>query len=87
MSYPQSIRIYLRHQAKSGLFAAVSDDLPGLMTVADSIEEIRRRLPSAIQQLIKAQFDENVSVALRDDEGDDDFISLREPKVAELRAA
>lgn len=86
--FPTEVRIYLRRSRKTGLFAAVSDDLPGLMTVAHTIEEIEERLPPAIQQLIKAQYDQDVEVHLEDtDDGSDDFKSLSDPRVAELHAA
>jgi hypothetical protein len=86
-TYPTAVRVYLRRQPKTGLFAAVSDDLPGLMTVADNIEEIERRLPASIEQLIKAQYGADVVVVHGDADISDDFKPLDEPRVIELRAA
>lgn len=87
MSYPTRIRVNLQRNAKAGLFAAVSDDLPGLMTVGHTIEEIEQRLPAAIAQLIKAQYGEDVEFQCADSEPSDDFLSLSDPRVIELRAA
>jgi len=86
MSYPTTIRVGLLRSRKTGLIAAVSDDLPGLMTVGKTIEDIEERLPAAISQLIKAQYDADVEVELVD--GDDEgFFSLGEPRILELHAA
>lgn len=84
--FPSRVSVRLMHQHKTGLFAAVSDDLPGLMTIADSIEEVDRRLPASIAQVIQAQYGQRVEVVLEDD-FDDDFQPLDAPRVLELRAA
>ena len=85
--FPERISIYLQRAPKAGLFAAVSDELPGLMTVAENIEEIERRLSDDIKRLIKAQYGEDIEVILEDDDSGSDFVSLCDPRIAELRAA
>lgn len=86
-NFPNQIRVELQRNAKAGLFAAVSQDLPALMTVASSIEEIEQRLPAAISQIIKAQYGADVEVDVRDVDAGNDFKSLADPRVLELRAA
>lgn len=39
----------------TGLFAAISRELPGLMVHDYSIDEIERRLPAVIKDLLEAQ--------------------------------
>jgi predicted RNase H-like HicB family nuclease len=85
-AYPTEVRVHLQRDSGSGLFAALSDDLPGLMTVASTIEEIEQRLPAAIAQLVETQYGAAVRVTL-EAEGDAGFKSLAEPRVAELHAA
>jgi predicted RNase H-like HicB family nuclease len=85
--YPTHVRVQLQRDTKSGLFAAVSDDLPGLMTVASTIEEVERRLPAAIAQLVEAQYGALVRVNVEPTEHEDRFASLAEPRVVELHAA
>ncbi len=85
-NYPKEIRINLLRQKKSGLIAAVSEDLPGLMTVGTSIDEIEERLPFAIQQIIAAQYGEHVNLTLYPAD-DDDFSPLSEPRIFGLEAA
>jgi predicted RNase H-like HicB family nuclease len=84
-AFPTEVKIHLQRDRQSGLFAALSDDLPGLMTVAATIEEIERRLPAAIAQLVEAQYGAHVRVTIESE--DEGFRSLAEPRVAELRAA
>lgn len=85
-AYPSHIRIRLQRDGKTGLFAALSDDLPALMTVASSIEEIEKRLPAAVAQIVEAQYGARVRVSVEASE-EDRFASLAEPRVVELHAA
>lgn len=85
-AFPTEVRVHLQRDSKSGLFAAVSDDLPGLMTVAATIEEIEARLPAAIAQLVEAEYGTSVRVNI-ELTGEGGFRSLAEPRVAELQAA
>lgn len=88
MSYPAEVRIQLLRSKETGLIAAVSDDLPGLMTVGTEIEEIQRRLPTAIAEIISVQFGVDVDVRL--EESADlsvPFESLSTALVVDLRAA
>lgn len=85
-SYPTEVRINLQRDLKTGLFAAISEDLPGLMTVAATIEEIERRLPSAVAQLVEAQYGAQVRVNIEPNDGEG-FKSLADPRVVELHAA
>jgi predicted RNase H-like HicB family nuclease len=86
-SFPSEIRIYLERDVKTGLFAAMSEDLAGLLTVGASIEEVEQRLPAAIKQLVHAQYGQSVNVTLTVDDEADGFRPLAEPRVVELRAA
>ena len=85
-NFPERVRIAYKHNKRSGLYAAVSDDLPGLMTVAKTIDEVDTRVPGAIAQIVEAQYGVAVEVVMRDGD-DDDFRSLSEPRLMELRAA
>jgi predicted RNase H-like HicB family nuclease len=85
--FPHKIRVTLERNGKAGLFAAVSPELPGLMTVAKTIDEIEERLPAAIAQLIKAQYGADVSVEVVANGAGGDFKSLADPRIIELRAA
>lgn len=82
-AFPKEVRIHLERDTQTGLFAALSKELPGLMTVARTIEEIEERLPAAIAQLVHAQYGANVRVNIEpvDDGG---FLPLAEPRVAAL---
>lgn len=86
-AFPERIRLAYKESKRAGLFAAVSDDLPGLMTVAPTIEEVDRRVTGAIAQLVKAQYGVDIVVTLHDaDEDADDFKPLGE-RTMELHAA
>jgi predicted RNase H-like HicB family nuclease len=85
--FPTTVRIHLERDTQTGLFAALSRDLPGLMTVAKTIEEIEDRLPGAISQLVAAKYGVEVAVTIEPTEDEGGFASLAEPRVAELRAA
>lgn len=85
--FPERVRLMYRHNKRSGLYAAVSDDLPGLMTVGRSLEEVDQRAPAAIAQLVQAQYGASVVVVVADGDDDDRFRPLDEPRLAELRAA
>ncbi len=86
-SFPARIRIALTRSRSTGIFAAESPELPGLMTVGHDIEEIEQRLPDAIKQLIKAEYGVDVEVEAIETGGDVDFAPLATPRVVELRAA
>ena len=51
----RAFRITSRVHKGTGLIASYSDDLPGLMVVARTEEEISRNLPSAVRELLEAQ--------------------------------
>lgn len=86
-AFPKEVRIHLERDTETGLFAALSRDLPGFMTVAKTIEEIEQRLPGAIAQIVAAKYGIQVSVSIEPSEDEAGFASLAEPRVAELRAA
>lgn len=85
--FPSEIRIDIRRNRATGLIAAVSDDLPGLLTVGRDIAEIERRLPPSIAALIKAEFGVNVVVEMADgDNSGTEFTSLSTAHI-QLQAA
>lgn len=51
---PDTIRIEIMTHRPSGLMVAVSPDMPGLYVHGDSEEEIKGRVPVAVQALIDA---------------------------------
>lgn len=61
-AFPKEVRIHLERDTRTGLFAALSNELPGLMAVATTIEEIEERLPAAVAQLVRAQYGAAVNV-------------------------
>ncbi len=60
--HPETVRISLSRNKAAGLLAASSPDLPGLLVVAGTMDEIDDRLPAAIAQIVEAQFDVRVRV-------------------------
>jgi hypothetical protein len=61
------IIVHLVQHKTTGLIAAVSDDLYGLVVHGHSEEEIRRKLPEAIKDLVSAQGNEVLSLDLEED--------------------
>lgn len=41
--------------ARTGLMAAFSDDLPGLLVVGKTIQELEDKLPGAMREILEAQ--------------------------------
>lgn len=64
----KEIYVQLLKQDRTGLYAAVSRDLPGLMIHDYSIAEIERRLPIVIRELLEAAGHEVESVTAERDE-------------------
>lgn len=85
--FPREVRVSLSRSAKAGLFAAESPDLPGLLTVGRTIEDLERQLPGDIRALIMAQYEIDVEVQFIEGVGPGGFLPLAEPRVAELREA
>lgn len=68
MSYPRSILVrYQRHQ-KTGLLAAYSEDLKGLLVTARSFDELNEELPVVIEDLIQKRFGAEVHFKWREEE-------------------
>lgn len=84
---PSKIAIDIQRNAVAGLFAAISDDLPGLMVVGTSIEEVEERLPAAVAQLIKAQYGVDVHAETLDGKTANQFKPLCDARIVELVAA
>lgn len=63
----RTIHVRLLRHEKSGLLAAVSDDLPGLVVHGQSQAEIGGRLPSVIRDLIEADGKRVVSLEVEED--------------------
>lgn len=84
--FPRSIRVSYTENRSAGLVAVVSADLPGLMTVATSLQEAEERTPRAIAQIIHAQYGVQVSVTRHEDDGTGGFSAIGE-RVMELHAA
>lgn len=84
-SYPETVRISLSRNRAAGLIAASSPDLPGLLVVAGTMDEIDDRLPSAIAQIVEAQF--SVKVRAEPIESSDVGFAPIVERVMELAAA
>ena len=41
--------------ARTGLMAAFSDDLPGLLVIGKTIQELEEKLPGALREILEAQ--------------------------------
>lgn len=67
-THNQTIRVHLIEHRKSGLLAAVSDDLHGLVVHGDTEDEIRERLPAAIRDLLEADGRHLVSLDIHTDD-------------------
>lgn len=52
--HERTIRIKVLAHKKTGLFMALSDDLPGLVVHARSTEEIDKKMPIAIREILEA---------------------------------
>lgn len=48
------VRAYVMAHGQTGLLIALSDDLPGLVVHGHSLEEVERRLPTAINDIREA---------------------------------
>lgn len=62
------IRVHLVEHRKTGLLAAVSDDLRGLVVHGRTPQEIEKLLPDAIRDILVAQGFEVISVTAEPDE-------------------
>lgn len=51
----RTIRVWTVTHKTTGLLAACSDDLPGLLLTARTEAELEARLPRAISQILEAQ--------------------------------
>ncbi len=65
----QTISIIRRIHRPTGLIAAYSDDLKGLMVFGDTDAEVERKLPGAIREMMEAMGREVLSVEPREDAG------------------
>src|SRR5580704_14170104 len=90
-SFPKTLRVELMWSRSSRLIAAVSSELPSLLTVGHTIEEIEARLLPSVEALIRAEFGVTVRAKFEDDDDDDDggdgFRPLAEPRVVGLQRA
>jgi predicted RNase H-like HicB family nuclease len=64
----RAIRITLAKHDDTGLLAATSDDLHGLVVFGKTVEEIERKLPIAIKELLEASNEEVGSVVVVPDD-------------------
>lgn len=62
------IRVRMLRHERTGLLAAVSDDLAGLVLHGYSHGEIKRKLPAAIRELLEAEGYTVVSVETEEDD-------------------
>jgi hypothetical protein len=69
----RAIRIQARVSRSTGVMAAYSDDLPGLLVAGNTQEEIARKLPGAVRELLEAHGLRVVKLAVSDDETPADF--------------
>lgn len=66
MSVPHSIRLSYQRHSETGLLAAFSEDLKGLLVTARTFEEIHDELPAVIADLVKQRFGVDVRVEWAD---------------------
>jgi hypothetical protein len=69
----RTFRIVSRPHRVTGLIASYSNDLPGLLVVAHTEEEMTRKLPGAIRELLEALGCINIELTFRRGEGPADF--------------
>ena len=50
----RTIQIVTKYNAKNGLIAAFSDDLQGLLVVGKTTQEVERKLPGAVREILEA---------------------------------
>ena len=67
MNYPREIQLKFQRHTTTGLIAAFSDDLPGLLLTGRSHDEINREAPLVIAALIKERYGVNVEVECESD--------------------
>jgi Domain of unknown function (DUF1902) len=64
----RTIRVQVLQHEKTGLLAAISPDLHGLVVHGHSHDELRERLPGAIRDMIEAEGDSVVDLVMRVDD-------------------
>jgi hypothetical protein len=64
----KSIKIKVLRYNKTGLLMAMSEDMPGLIVHGRSDEELERKLPLAVRDLLEADGHEVVQVTVVRDE-------------------
>jgi hypothetical protein len=64
----RAIRIGLAKHDDRGLLAATSEDLHGLVVFGKTVEEIERKLPTAIRELLEAPHEQIGSVMVVPDD-------------------
>jgi hypothetical protein len=69
----RAIRIQARLSRSTGLIACYSDDFPGLLVVGKTQEEIGRKLPGAVRELLEARGHRVLKLAVSDDDAPADF--------------
>jgi hypothetical protein len=62
MSVPHVIRLSYQRHSETGLLAAYSEDLKGLLVTARTFEEIHEELPVVIADLVKQRYGVNIRV-------------------------
>lgn len=86
----KTIKISSVFNRKDGLIASFSDDLPGLLVVGRNAQDIEKKLPGAIREILEAQGHHVLNVSLADDDDRLPSWSDSPPNFtagAELRAA
>jgi hypothetical protein len=72
MSVPNVVRISYERHARTGLIAALSTDLPGLMAVGKTFDEVDAEIPILIADLVQKRYGVAVKVSHVDAIDDDD---------------
>lgn len=70
---PEQINIIYRQHKTTGLLAAISPDLDGLIVFGRTPEHLCQKLPLAVTELVKAQTGQDLAYDwAKEDDGEDD---------------
>lgn len=76
MELPEVITIRFLKSEKTGLLAAITDDIPGFTITGRTIEAIEAKLAEAVAEVLQEQFGVSVEVTKEDRSEPEGFVPL-----------
>jgi predicted RNase H-like HicB family nuclease len=56
LNVPMTMVVFIEHDPEAGVYFAHSDDLRGLVVEAKTLEELRKEIRAAAEELLEAEF-------------------------------